>query len=185
MSFHPRKKQPAASAQSAINTAAWHKLLVGQVNIEKFIRESNAIENDERFQCYHVDAVRAFLLGPLDEDAVIRCHSALTASLNVDWSGRYRDCPVRVGSYIPPPHQEVVLLMRRFFKRLEKCEPWEAHNEFEMIHPFEDFNGRIGRLIWLHKMIRLRQAGSLSFLQTYYYQTLRCYKPKIKFRRAD
>jgi len=34
---------------------------------------------------------------------------------------------------------------------------WEAHNKFEAIHPFQDLNGKVGRLIWLSKAINVSQ----------------------------
>ena len=84
----------------------------------------------------------------------------------------YRSVNVRVGSHIAPEHQVVPELIKRFWRALPKLDAWQAHNKFEAIHPFEDLNGRTGRLIWLHKAVDEGYAGQISFLHRFYYDTL-------------
>lgn len=50
--------------------------------------------------------------------------------------------------------------------------PFEAHCEYEILHPYTDGNGRSGRAIWLWHMLHLRKTPSLDFLHHFYYQTL-------------
>ncbi len=77
-------------------------------------------------------------------------------------AGRYRSIHVKVGSYIPPPPDDVSPLM------LELLEWWNKmskdlspvlssailHHRFESIHPFADGNGRTGRALALWELYR-------------------------------
>lgn len=90
-------------------------------------------------------------------------HQALAGSLFSRWAGRFRDVNVRVGAHTPPPFYEVPGLMRLFCddltERLRHIRPRESAADdiarllawadwrFQWIHPFKDFNGRIGRVL--------------------------------------
>lgn len=90
-------------------------------------------------------------------------HKALAGELFPDWAGRYRDVNVQVGPHTPPPFYEVPGTMRLFcddlaerlrILRLAENDAgaladflaW-ADWRFQWIHPFRDFNGRIGRVL--------------------------------------
>lgn len=74
------------------------------------------------------------------------------------------------------PKPEIMLPL--FDELLEKIQmgyltPYEAHFEYEYLHPFMDGNGRSGRAIWLWQMVKFRQwHGQRSFLHEHYYQSL-------------
>ena len=90
-------------------------------------------------------------------------HQTLAGSLFPSWAGRYRDVNVEVGSHTPPPFYEMPSLLRLFSddlaERLRHVTPREsgvdviaellawADWRFQWIHPFKDFNGRIGRVL--------------------------------------
>jgi Fic family protein len=146
-------------------------------NWQKFMLESNRIEGEDR-------------LNPGDEDAfffatntesiwyvedILLLHQYLGSYLKRDWVGKWRNCGVRVGNYIPPKAEEVPNLMADYAINLTSMNSFEAHNEFEYIHPFRDLNGRVGRLIWLSKAVNEGYDFSIPFLQKYYYQALAHY----------
>ena len=90
-------------------------------------------------------------------------HRALASGLFPDWAGRFRDIDVSVGPHTPPHLYEVPGLTRLFCddlaERLRHVSPGESNVElvgellawadwrFQWIHPFRDFNGRIGRVL--------------------------------------
>jgi Fic family protein len=101
---------------------------------------------------------------PLQQRHLLAAHGVLMAGLIPD-AGRFRVGQVgvlpgrRVAHLAPPPHR-VPDLMRSLFRfvRMERQAPAIVvavvfHYELELIHPFSDGNGRIGRL-WQHALLR-------------------------------
>jgi Fic family protein len=101
---------------------------------------------------------------PLAQRHLLAAHRALMTGLVAD-AGRFRNQQVgvlqgtRVAHLAPPPHR-VPDLMRSLFRfvRREREAPAIVvalvfHYELELIHPFSDGNGRIGRL-WQHALLR-------------------------------
>ena len=83
---------------------------------------------------------------------------------------------VTVGGYRPPAGGEDVsmalwvLLVRVYYGEIT---PWNAHIEYEHLHPFMDGNGRSGRALWYWMMARDgNKLSDLGFLHGFYYQTL-------------
>ncbi|THJ18208.1 MAG: restriction endonuclease subunit R [Nitrospira sp. CG24B] len=97
-------------------------------------------------------------------------HTRLAGPLFPDWAGRFRDVNVQVGAHLPPPYYEVPIHIRQFCDDLDerlRHDPgasvrsaaeflaW-ADWRFQWIHPFKDFNGRIGRVLLAALLYRLR-----------------------------
>jgi Fic family protein len=97
----------------------------------------------------------------IDSEWLCVRHKRLAGHLFPDWAGRFRDVNVQVGAHPPPPYYEVPIHMRKFCDDLAerlRHDPgtsvrsaaeflaW-ADWRFQWIHPFKDFNGRIGRVL--------------------------------------
>jgi fido (protein-threonine AMPylation protein) len=90
-------------------------------------------------------------------------HRDLAGGLFPDWAGRFRDRDVQIGNHHPPPFYEVPVHMRLFCddlaERLRHARSGAsdlrviaellafADGRFQSIHPFRDFNGRVGRVL--------------------------------------
>jgi Fic family protein len=93
---------------------------------------------------------------PLSTGLILRLHKMLLSGIRDDWAGRFRRAKewVRVGAHVGANPDFVPKLMdellqdyhtpsnRYFLDRIA----W-FHAEFETIHPFNDGNGRIGRVL--------------------------------------
>ncbi len=122
----------------------------------------------ERLAVALAGLLKTILQSPPDQivitpETVCLHHKALAGDLFPDWAGRYRDVNVQVGAHTPPPFYEVPGLMRLFCDDLAerlRHAPSDGSNvddiadllawvdwRFQWIHPFRDFNGRIGRVL--------------------------------------
>jgi hypothetical protein len=143
----------------------------------RFVRESNAIERILRLPTGDEIAQHVVLLGrerltvrDIEDfvhhvaDARLRCRAGMDVFIN------------GTPPYIPPPGGadiETALTSLLEDINLARLTPWEAHCEYETLHPFTDGNGRSGRAIWLWHMQSLgRDPFRFSFLHEFYYQSL-------------
>ena len=106
---------------------------------------------------------------PLDLDLIKRIHDKVFSGAEMK-TGEFRDKQVWIGSgagdidqarYVPPPPEEIGELLENMVGYINNPETDDipalikiaiAHYQFEAIHPFEDGNGRIGRLLVLLNM---------------------------------
>lgn len=95
-------------------------------------------------------------------------HRELAGALFPDWAGRFRDRNVQIGRHQPPPFYEVPVHMRLLCDDLAervrqvRSEAPDlraivellamADGRFQSIHPFQDFNGRVGRVLLITLM---------------------------------
>lgn len=86
-------------------------------------------------------------------------HRRLAGELFPDWGGRFRVTDVQVGTHLPPPAHAVAVQVNNFCldlaERLRHLAGAESIADllawvdwrFQWIHPFKDFNGRVGRIL--------------------------------------
>lgn len=103
-------------------------------------------------------------------DWICTLHKDIAGSL-FEWGGRFRDVNVQVGQHTPPSFYEVPALMQLYWDdlstRLSNAEKGKNVEDiaellawtdwrFQWIHPFRDFNGRIGRILLTAVLFRLK-----------------------------
>lgn len=99
----------------------------------------------------------------LTKESILLLHKMLIGNINDNIAGRFREPGeyVRVGTHIAPPPEHIELMMEQalqdfasdiqsfFVDKIAKF-----HLDFETIHPFNDGNGRIGRVIINYQLLR-------------------------------
>lgn len=156
----------------------------GSVNVDDIIETTNHFRAID----YIIDNTE----GKLTEAFIKHLHYLLksgTSDERKSWFrvGDYKKLPNEVGGNdtVDPEnvHNEIKILLKEYNGR--KCPTFEDiidfHQRFEAIHPFQDGNGRVGRLIMFRECLRF---GHVPFIITdelkmFYYNGLRNW-PRIK-----
>lgn len=154
---------------------------------EENINVDDVIETANHFTC--VDLVIDSAKYKLSESFIKQLHFILksgTSDSRKPWFkiGDYKLMDNEVGGDETCPVSEVKEKMKELIKRYNAKQKVrvediiEFHYEFEKIHPFQDGNGRVGRLIMLkeclkHNIVPLIINEELKF---YYYRGLKEYK---------
>lgn len=146
----------------------------GRVLLEHFCRESDEIEGEVWNDDFGVQAAREALKHGFETPgSFLSIHKIVGMRVTEPWVGEWRKVGVRVGSWIAPNPGQVNRLMFQLCEDLPKLNSWEAYIRFERIHPFQDFNGRVGRLLYLVKYNEETGRIPTSFLKAFHYATLR------------
>ncbi len=150
--------------------------------VEEFLEQSNFIENERSKEALE-DAIKAWeyaiKLEKIEIWDILEIHRILMNRINPEIAGRFRKVNVRVGSqicpnpgsvrrmlfqWIPDLNQSLYVMpftdkedfLDKISKKMpspeEMCE--NLHIGFEKIHPFEDGNGRVGRIVWQWQRIK-------------------------------
>ncbi len=141
-----------------------------------FIRESNRIENIHREPnaveiAAHQRLLALHELTVADVEEFV--HDVAGARIRA-----FLGMNVRVGGHVPiPGGPEVPMRLQTLLTKINSrtIAPYEAHVEYETLHPALDGNGRSGRCIWLWHMAQRGfqdDALDLGFLHSWYYQSL-------------
>ena len=151
---------------------------------EKSLRVDDIIETVNHFRC--IDSVIKNAESKLSERYVKELHSLLksgTSDSRKEWFrvGEYKRLPNEVGGIETASPEAVGEEMRALLswynsiERAELSDILEFHVRFERIHPFQDGNGRVGRLIMFKECLK---HGIVPFIideehKLYYYRGLK------------
>lgn len=154
------------------------------------LRVDDIIETSNHFRC--VDMIIERAEQRLSEALIKELHAVLkagTSDSRKEWFavGKYKRLPNEVGgNETTPPErvkQEMQILIREYNALKTKCldDIIDLHQRFETIHPFQDGNGRVGRLIMFKECLA---NGIVPFIITdqlklYYYRGLQQW-PQVK-----
>lgn len=168
--------------------------------IEKFLIESNKIERiydeDEPFNWAMIAWSYAETVlhdrTALTVANVLQIHEYLMRPFKVDHAGQVRRCAVMIGGFVKPYYPVIVIEDQirfwsdKWYHRTDMTdlELQESHVHFEDIHPFEDGNGRTGRILW--NIMRLRNGHEIQIIhegeeQQKYYKWFQTQNTKGRF----
>ena len=147
------------------------------------IRVDDIIETTNHFRC--IDYIIDHATAPLSESMIKQLHGLLksgTSDASKPWFivGGYKRLPNEVGGLETVPPETVGAAIRALLKEYKAKRAVDLedilnfHQRFELIHPFQDGNGRVGRLIMFKECLK---NGIVPFIITdelkmFYYRGL-------------
>ncbi len=157
--------------ESVYNSNAIENSTLTIKETEKILMELEVSRNvslREVFEAKNLARVSEYIqktatINEIDSETILLLHKMLITNINDDIAGRYRKAGeyVRVGTHIAPPPEQVERMIENAILEyksdtegyfLEKIAKF--HLEFEYTHPFIDGNGRIGRVLINHQLLR-------------------------------
>ena len=158
----------------------------------KTVNIDDIIETQNHFRC--IDYIIKTVREPLSEELIKDLHQLLkggTSDAKLDWFrvGDYKFRPNTVGGLETSLPKDVPSDMARLIGKYENKHAYsfediiDFHHQFERIHPFQDGNGRVGRLIAFKECLR---HGFVPFtiddeLKLSYYRGLKEYSDEKGF----
>ena len=142
------------------------------------------METINHFQCfdYMIDSANDIL----DEDFIKNTHKILkrnTSDSRFSWCnvGEYNSRKNMVGDLITTPPEKVKSTIEKLLNEYNKKQTvsfddiLDFHVKFERIHPFQDGNGRVGRIIMFKECLKYNIVPFIieDNLKMYYYRGLK------------
>jgi fido (protein-threonine AMPylation protein) len=141
-----------------------HGLTVGGHTLREYLEATNHAAAFEQL------ARLADSATPLTIDTILELHELVMRQILPD-AGHWRTVPVSIRgvALVPPPAARVPHLMHEWVGWVNDAAPHYdpivaatiAHHGFEAVHPFEDGNGRVGRLLLNVLLMRAGYAPAL------------------------
>lgn len=155
------------------------------VGVEKeVLNVDDVIETANHFRC--IDMIIDHAQAPLTERFIKELHRTLkngTSDSRMEWfnGGDYKKVPNEVGGMDTALPEEVAERMKELLseyngKKMKSLEDiLDFHVRFERIHPFQDGNGRVGRLIMFKECLKYNIVPFIieEDLKLYYYRGLK------------
>lgn len=151
---------------------------------DKAINVDDIVETVNHFRC--IDYIIDHAEERLTENLIKKLHQLLktgTSDSRKDWFavGEYKRLPNEVGGKetIQPKdvHREMKALLKRYNANKSHCfeDILDFHVRFEAIHPFQDGNGRVGRLLMFKECLANHHVPFIitGELKMFYYRGLR------------
>ena len=143
------------------------------------------METINHFQCfdYMIDSANDIL----DEDFIKNTHHKIlktnTSDSRISWFnvGEYKSRKNMVGDLITTPPEKVKSTIEKLLNEYNKKQTvsfddiLDFHVKFERIHPFQDGNGRVGRIIMFKECLKYNIVPFIieDNLKMYYYRGLK------------
>lgn len=150
---------------------------------DEAVSVDDIIETTNHFRC--IDFIIEHAEEPLTEEMIKRLHALLkagTSDADRPWFavGEYKRLPNEVGGKETAAPEDVPAVMRALLqeytgkRRVSLEEILDFHYRLEMIHPFQDGNGRVGRLIIFKECLAHHIVPFIitEELKMYYYRGL-------------
>lgn len=132
----------------------------------------------------------------ISKEIILFLHQMLISGIRDDFAGRFRKIGeyVRVGTHIAPAPEHIELMIDALLSEytgnvsiffIDKIAKF--HLEFETIHPFNDGNGRIGRVLINYQLQRLGFPGIIirDKEKKGYYDTFAEYREKKTTKKME
>lgn len=150
----------------------------------KVVKVDDIIETVNHFRC--IDIIIDQANKPITETFIKKLYKILKQSTNdtrLDWFaiGEYKKVPNIVGNMETTPPEEVPIQMKKLLveyqNKKEKTldDLLDFHVRFEQIHPFQDGNGRVGRLLLFKECLKYKIVPFIinDKRKLYYYRGLK------------